>query len=62
MSDWQPIAAAPEGELVETKIDDQDGIRNQQILTRRGRLWFTCSASGPDMYVYYTPTHWRPFP
>lgn len=46
------------GRVVETKIDDVEGIRNQAKLKRggnNGRLWFT-----PDgnMYVYYTPTHW----
>lgn len=44
----------PEGVEVMTVIDDQDGRRNEQRLTRRGRLWF-----GGSMYVYYTPTHWR---
>ena len=43
-----------EGIEVETKIDDADGERNVQRLIRHGNLWF----SG-DMYVYYTPTHWR---
>lgn len=45
-----------EGLIVQTKIDDADGVRNEQRLKRRGRLWFH-----PDgkMYVYYTPTHWR---
>lgn len=47
----------PEGEVVETKIDDADGIRNHQVLKRQGRLWFFPDGS---MYVYYTPTHWRP--
>jgi hypothetical protein len=45
--------------VVETKIDDEAGIRNRQDLKvgdLTGKLWFT-----PDgaMYVYYTPTHWR---
>jgi hypothetical protein len=44
----------PEGEAVLTKIDDDRGVRNEQTLIRRGHLWFT-----DDMYVYYTPTHWR---
>lgn len=46
----------PEGEVVETKIDDAKGCRNEQPLYRQGRLWFFPDAS---MYVYYTPTHWR---
>ena len=55
MSDWQPIGTAPEGESVETAIIDARGQRNTQPMTRSGRLWFA-----GDMYVYYTPTHWRP--
>lgn len=45
-----------EGEPVLTKIHDDDGCRNEQILKRQGRLWFFEDGS---MYVYYTPTHWR---
>ena len=51
---WQPISSAPEGVPVETKIHDGQGARNQQVMVRRGRLWFT-----GGMYVYYEPTHWR---
>lgn len=52
----------PRGKVVETKIDDASGPRNQQTLKRGGEngcLWFF-----PDgnMYVYYTPTHWRELP
>lgn len=47
----------PEGVVVSTKIDDQKGERNVQLLKRRGRLWFFADGS---MYVYYTPTHWAP--
>jgi hypothetical protein len=59
MPPWISLANSlpPEGELVDTKIDDAKGVRNEQTLLRRGSLWFT-SESG--MYVYYTPTHWRP--
>ena len=46
-----------DGELVATKIDDEKGPRNEQPLSRHGRLWFM---KGGDMYVYYTPTHWHP--
>lgn len=49
------VRVPPESELVDTKIDDERGVRNVQHLTRRGRLWFSAG-----MYVYYTPTHWRP--
>ena len=45
-----------EGDVVETKIHDAGGCRNEQPLKRRGRLWFVADGS---MYVYYTPTHWR---
>ncbi len=45
----------PEHEQVMTKIDDQDGIRNEQVLVRKGNLMFHSDGS---MYVYYKPTHW----
>jgi len=45
-----------EEEEVETKMDDENGLRNVQTLKRKGKLWFTPDMS---MYVYYTPTHWR---
>jgi hypothetical protein len=54
--EWQPIATAPESTTVLTKIDDENGCRNEQQLKRQGRLWFIPDMS---MYVYYTPTHWR---
>lgn len=60
MSEWidckQQLPA--EGQMVETKIDDDKGERNVQGLVRQGRLWFT-GTDGNAMYVYYTPTHWR---
>ena len=56
MSDWKPIETAPENEVVMTKIDDKDGVRNEQRLKRQGNLWFFPDMS---MYVYYRPTHWR---
>lgn len=59
MGEWQPISSAPEGVEVLTKIDDSRGPRNEQTLTRKGRLWFYPDMS---MYVYYTPTHWQPVP
>lgn len=46
----------PEKVVVETKIDDQYGIRNIQPLYRIGSLWFI---PGKSMYCYYRPTHWR---
>jgi hypothetical protein len=45
-----------DNQVVETKIDDDNGCRNEQKLMRQGRLWFL---SDESMYVYYTPTHWR---
>lgn len=58
MDNWIKVSEKlpPEEELVETKIDDVNGIRNVQRLKRRGRLWFFADGI---MYVYYTPTHWR---
>lgn len=45
-----------EGALVETKIDDERGVRNEAELFRQGLLWFVADGA---MYVYYAPTHWR---
>jgi len=47
----------PDGVPVPTKIDDAKGCRNEQDLKRQGNLWFVPDGS---IYVYYTPTHWRP--
>lgn len=57
VAEWQPIDTAPEGVVVETRLSDASGERNVQPLKRQGRLWFFADGS---MYVYYTPTHWRP--
>jgi hypothetical protein len=58
MNDWidARVRVPPDGEAVETKIDDKDGVRNEQRLKRQGRLWYFEDMS---MYVYYRPTHWR---
>lgn len=40
---------------IETKIDDEKGIRNVGALIW-DRMWWI---PGMEMYVYYTPTHWR---
>lgn len=45
----------PEEIKVMTKIDDEEGVRNETSLKRKGHLWFH---SNMTMYVYYTPTHW----
>lgn len=55
---WKKIkdVLPPEGEIVNTRIDDENGIRNEQKLKRQGNLWFLPDGS---MYVYYTPTDWK---
>lgn len=45
----------PNGKIVNTRMDDGHGIRNEQELKRNNSLWFVPDGS---MYVYYTPTHW----
>lgn len=45
----------PEGVLVETKIDDEGGVRNHTLLTRKGNLYYSDNGT----YTYYAPTHWR---
>lgn len=61
--EWQPIESAPEGVPVLTKIDDERGPRNEAVLTRKGRLWWTTNKSIHEaIYVYYAPTHWKPTP
>lgn len=46
----------PDKMVVETKIDDEKGCRNEGKLYRWGNLWYLPDGS---MYVYYMPTHWR---
>lgn len=55
---WVPVASnLPEnGTVVDTKIHDTKGPRNEGRLKRQDNLWFT---EDGKMYVYYTPTHWR---
>lgn len=55
-AEWRQIAFCPNGVLVSTKIDDRDGARNFAKLRRSNNLFWT---ERGDMYVYYTPTHWR---
>ena len=61
MSEWISVKERmPEdGKVAETKIHDQRGQRNYQRLKRMGRLWFLPNGG---IYVYYTPTLWRPTP
>jgi hypothetical protein len=56
---WQHVSQGlpPEREVVQTKIDDSDGIRNEDALKFMSNLWWFPDGS---MYVYYRPTHWRP--
>lgn len=42
--------------IVNTKIDDENGVRNVQQLMLRNKLWWLPDGS---MYVYYAPTHWQ---
>lgn len=58
MSTWisTKLMVPENGVIVDTKIDDSKGVRNEQKLKRQGRLWFFPDGS---MYVYYTPTHWK---
>ncbi len=58
MTEWYKteVQVPPENMVVNTKIDDHKGLRNEQLLKRQGRLWFFPDGS---MYVYYTPTHWK---
>lgn len=55
--DWKNIESAPEGVSVHTKIDDEEGCRNETVLVRKGNMWWM---PGGEMYVYYRPTHWKP--
>ncbi len=54
---WKKIneSLPEEGKFVETKIDDEHGIRNVQRMKRQGKLWFVSDGT----YVYFTPTHWK---
>lgn len=39
--EWRPASTQPEGGVCMTKIDDAGGVRNEQMLHRKGNLWFT---------------------
>ena len=58
MGEWIRVCyeLPPENTVVETKIDDSKGCRNEGKLYRYKNLWFLPDGS---IYVYYTPTHWR---
>lgn len=46
----------PKNVIVQTKIEDNTGTRNEQELIYDNNLWWDKNKS---MYVYYKPTHWR---
>ena len=46
----------PEEFLVDTKIDDQHGPRQEEQLRRVGEWWWVRNCT---RQVFYTPTHWR---
>lgn len=46
----------PENQIVDTKIEDEKGRRNEDRLVFSNNLWWLPDKS---MYVYYSPTHWR---
>lgn len=46
----------PENQIVDTKIDDEKGLRNDCQLIFSNNLWWLPDKS---MYIYYTPTHWK---
>jgi hypothetical protein len=61
--DWITTNNPPsDNRVIETKIDDEHGVRNEQTLRYLKRqeelhgMWFLPDMS---MYIYYTPTHWR---
>lgn len=60
MNEWKPIETAPDNVVVMTKRDDPwGGERNVQPLKKDRDLWWFEDGS---MYVYYSPTHWKPLP
>jgi hypothetical protein len=57
MIDWTEtrLRLPPYGLTVETKTDDEGGVRNVQRLKCQAGLWWT-----PDDKTYVcSPTHWR---
>lgn len=54
---WKSISEfpPPNDVVLKTCIKDENGIRNEQPLRKRGRIWWLADGS---MYVYFTPTHW----
>lgn len=59
--DWRntKMEKPPLGLIVDTKIEDHKGVRNEQQLKLVNNLWFVPDGS---IYVYYEPTHWKLIP
>ena len=55
---WNRTAYGPpkHNTIVEVKLDDERGVRNEGKLLYRDEMWWTRDGK---MYVYYVPTHWR---
>ena len=55
---WKKITEEqpPTNRLLMTKIEDENGTRNEGELIFDGELWWLIDG---NMYVYYTPTHWK---
>lgn len=55
---WIDVARIkpPQGEVIETKIDDAKGRRNVKKLCLRGAQWWEADLKSK---VRYKPTHWR---
>jgi len=58
MENWKEISKVipPNNKVINTKIDDEHGVRNVQELKKVNNMWYLPDDS---MYVYYTPTHWK---
>lgn len=52
----KPPYLPTENIVVDTKVDNQHGVRNEQKLIYSKGLWWHPDKS---MYVYYTTTHWK---
>lgn len=38
VNDWKPVGNEPQNTVVMTKIDDENGCRNEQMMQRDGNL------------------------
>lgn len=57
-NDWIPVGAElpPIGVVVETKVDDADGVRSECLLGLNGYGWYEY---GGNWFAVAIPTHWR---